>query len=64
MSAHKNESTDWDALCESMEANSPALHEFLETWGKHCGASRKVFRGHLCKMIDACATEPRKGENE
>ena len=41
----------WRAQCEYMEKTIPALHKFLETWGPHCGASRNVFRGHLCVML-------------
>jgi hypothetical protein len=42
---------EWRKHCEEMEAKHPALHDFLETWGKYCGAPRVVFRGHLCKML-------------
>ena len=48
---------DWDAQCEAMEKAHPALHDFLETWGKYCGAPRSVFRGHLCKMLQQIVGE-------
>ena len=42
---------NWTEQCEVMEQAHPALHDFLETWGRHCGAPRTVFRGHLCKLL-------------
>lgn len=47
------ERMNWTEQCEAMEQAHPALHDFLETWGKHCGAPRTVFRGHLCKLLRA-----------
>jgi len=42
---------EWGCFCDEMENSLPHLHDFLETWGKHCGAPRTVFRGQLCKMM-------------
>jgi hypothetical protein len=42
---------EWHCFCDEMENSLPALESFLETWGPHCGAPRKVFRGQLCKTI-------------
>ena len=42
---------NWDKQCDYMEQTIPQLHEFLELWGRHCGAPRSVFRGHLCKLL-------------
>lgn len=50
---------EWNAECERMEATIPALHDFLETWGRHCGAPRAVFRGHLCVMLKEALKEPK-----
>ena len=41
----------WDEWVEAMEHELPPLHDFLETWGRACGAPRAVFRGHLCVML-------------
>jgi hypothetical protein len=32
---------------------SPEYRSFLETWGRHCGAPRGVFQGHLNGLIQA-----------
>lgn len=42
---------EWGCFCDEMEDSLPELHDFLETWGKSCGAPRMVFRGQLCKMM-------------
>lgn len=50
-----------DELCEKMEKDFPPIHDFLEMWGKHCGAPRTVFRGHLIALlrgIDAMNVRP------
>lgn len=44
---------DWDGECAKMEADYPALHEFLNTWAPHCGSTREIFRGQLCRMLKA-----------
>jgi hypothetical protein len=51
--ADNQEAKDWNDLCIATEKAHPALHEFLETWGPHCGAPRAVFRGHLVKLIQS-----------
>lgn len=49
--------SEWTEHCEQMEANSPALHDFMQTWGPHCGAPRSVFLGHLCKLLEEMEKE-------
>jgi len=42
---------NWDLTCQWAEENIPELAAHLETWGRHCGAPRQVYRGHLVKML-------------
>ena len=42
---------EWDRICEKAEREIEPVHDFLETWGPHCGAPREVFRGHLIHLI-------------
>ena len=46
-----SERINWDCFCDEMENSLPPLKSFLDTWGRHCGASRMTFRGQLCKTI-------------
>lgn len=46
-----SERINWDCCCDEMENSIPELRAFLETWGRHCGAPRMVFRGQLCRMV-------------
>ena len=45
------EQVAFDNECATIEMRHPCVKDFLDTWGKHCGASRKVFTGHLVKML-------------
>lgn len=42
---------NWDVTCEWAEENIPQLASHLETWGPHCGAPRKVYLGHIVRML-------------
>ena len=44
-------SLPWKEFCAKMEQEFPPLHQFMETWGPHCGAPRSVILGHLCAML-------------
>ena len=36
-----------------------ARADFLETWGRHCGASIEVFAGHVNKLLEATRADER-----
>lgn len=45
--------TDFDGACTWAEHNMPSVCEFFDTWASHCGAPRRVFVGHVVKMLIA-----------
>ena len=45
------EDGEWGTVCEWAESNIRPLSEHMETWGKHCGAPRAVYRGHIVRML-------------
>lgn len=46
--------TDWEKECEAKLKKYPPLNDFMQMWGKHCGAHPDTFLGHLCRMLDDC----------
>ena len=45
------ENNNWAYVCSWAEANILPLHEHMETWGPHCGASRETYLGHITRML-------------
>ena len=41
---------NWDKVCDFAET-IPQIKEHLRTWGPHCGAPYRVYRGHLVLLI-------------
>lgn len=39
-----------DDACD-LAMTIPAVKEFVDTWGGHCGANKKVFIGHVTHML-------------
>ena len=38
---------EWDRICEKAEREIEPVHDFLETWGPHCGLHHGKFSGGI-----------------